>query len=209
MRCQSRETGRPSRELTVTRRLRAAARLRLQPVPCQRAVSVRVGWDGGAEPEYDEEEEEAGPSGSGLLPDITPLSRDEARALLPVAATGPQYAYYWGAFDVALQRAAASLFGGLLAANAAPLVAVPAGLYFLWAPVALAARRNAPLRAYPYAGLWHARVLQVGSQAARAPGGIVFNAQGDPFLPRRRASAVRQPVSAVCPSCSSPRHGRR
>jgi len=154
-----------------------------------------VGWGGAfeeeEETEEEQEEEEAGPSGSGLLPDITPLSRDEARALLPVAATGPQYAYYWGAFDVALQRAAASLFGGLLAANAAPLVAVPAGLYFLWAPVALAARRNAPLRAFPFAGLWHARVLQVAAHAARTPGGIVFDAQGDPFLPRRRASAVR------------------
>jgi hypothetical protein len=122
--------------------------------------------------------------------DVTPLSRAEQQALLPVSATGAQYAYYWGAFDTALQRFFVSLFGGLVTSSA-PLVAVPAGLYFLWAPVALAARRNMPLRRYPYAGLWHARVLQAGSHASRSPGGITFDAMGDAFLPKRRTSSVR------------------
>jgi hypothetical protein len=39
--------------------------------------------------------------------------------------------------------------------------------------------------------LWHARVLRAEPHAARSPGGIVFDAMGDPFLPRRRASSVR------------------
>lgn len=143
-----------------------------------------------------EEEEEAfdergGVSSSGGRPDVTPLSRVEQQSLLSVSATGPQYAYYWGAFDVALQRVFASLLGCLVTANAVPLVAVPAGLYFLWAPVALAARRNAPLRRYPCAGIWHARVLSAEAVTARAPGGIVFDAMGDAFLPRRRTGAVR------------------
>ena len=129
-------------------------------------------------------------AGGELLADVTPLSRAEQQALLPVSATGAQYAYYWGAFDTALQRFFVSLFGGLVTSSA-PLVAVPAGLYFLWAPVALAARRNMPLRKYPYAGLWHARVLQAGSHAARSPGGITFDAMGDAFLPKRRTSSVR------------------
>ena len=130
-------------------------------------------------------------AGGDPLADVTPLSHVEQQALLPVSATGAQYAYYWGAFDTALQRFFVSLFGGLVTSSA-PLIAVPAGLYFLWAPVALAARRNLPLRKYPYAGLWHARVLQAGSHASRSPGGITFDAMGDAFLPKRRTSTVRQ-----------------
>ena len=133
-------------------------------------------------------------AGGDTLADVTPLSRVEQQALLPVSATGAQYAYYWGAFDTALQRFFASLFGGLVTSSA-PLIAVPAGLYFLWAPVALAARRNLPLRRYPYAGLWHARVLQAGSHASRSPGGITFDAMGDAFLPKRRTSTVRPSVA--------------
>ena len=132
----------------------------------------------------------AGAAGGEPPADVTPLSRAEQQALLPVSATGVQYAYYWGAFDTALQRFFVSLFGGLVTSSA-PLIAVPAGLYFLWAPVALAARRNMPLRRYPYAGVWHARVLKAGTHASRSPGGITFDAMGDAFLPKRRTSSVR------------------
>ncbi len=149
------------------------------------ALAAQQAWEGDAASGSDQPD--APPRA-----DVTPLSRMEQQALLPISATGPQYAYYWGEFDTALQRLFASLLGCLATANAAPLVAVPAGLYFLWAPVALAARRNAPLRRYPYAGLWHARVLQAEPHAARVPGGIVFDAMGDAFLPRRRTSSVRR-----------------
>lgn len=131
------------------------------------------------------------------LADVTPLSRAEQMTLLPFAATGAQYAFYWGAFDTALQRVFASLLGCLLTVDTSPLLAVPFGLYFLWVPVALAGRRNAPLRRYAYAGLWHARVLRVESYASRTPGGLVFDARGDAFLPKRRASEVRP----WCPLC--------
>ena len=139
-------------------------------------------------------------AGGDTLADVTPLSREEQQALLPVSATGAQYAYYWGAFDTALQRFFVSLFGGLVTSSA-PLIAVPAGLYFLWAPVALAARRNLPLRKYPYAGLWHARVLQAGSHASRSPGGITFDAMGDAFLPKRRTSTVRPQPCVPITAC--------
>ena len=92
-------------------------------------------------------------------PDVTPLDRQELEDIMSVSATGSQYSYYWGTFDTALQRVFASLFCGLVTANVAPIVAVPTGLYFLWAPVALAARRNAPLRRFAHAGIWHTRVL--------------------------------------------------
>ena len=139
-------------------------------------------------------------AGGAAPADVTPLSRVEQQALLPVSATGAQYAYYWGAFDTALQRFFVSLFGGLVTSSA-PLIAVPAGLYFLWAPVALAARRNLPLRKFPYAGLWHARVLQAGSHASRSPGGITFDAMGDAFLPKRRTSTVRPQPGMTTLTC--------
>jgi len=132
----------------------------------------------------DEEDEEWEAEESEGAPDLTPLSRSEHESLLPVAATGPQYAYYFGGFDSALQRFFASLLGGLLASNL-PLVAVPAGLYWLWAPVALAAKRNVPLRRFACAGMWHARVLQ-----AETLGSTVFDAQGDAFVTRKRAGSV-------------------
>lgn len=143
--------------------------------------------NGGADTPEDEEYDES----SGSRPDVTPLDSEEQEGLLSPSATGPQYAYYWGAFDTALQRVFASLFCGLITANVAPIVAVPTGLYFLWAPVALAARRNAPLRRFAHAGIWHTRVLRIDTVVSGAPGGFVFDAMGDAFLPRKRAASVR------------------
>ena len=127
--------------------------------------------------------EKEGPAGRGVDV-VTLLSRAEHASLLPVSATGLQYAYYFGSLDAALQRFAASLLGGLLSCSA-PLFAVPAGLYWLWAPLLLAARRSAPLRRYACAGIWHARVLE-----AESSGSCVFDAHGDAFVARRRAGAV-------------------
>ena len=150
---------------------------------------------GGAEPPFgDNDDDSAAFRGAPDGPDVTPLDRQELEDILSVSATGSQYAYYWGSFDTALQRVFASLFCGLVTANVAPIVAVPTGLYFLWAPVALAARRNAPLRRYAHAGIWHARVLRAEARKSGAPGGMVFDAMGDAFLPRKRATAVRAPL---------------
>jgi hypothetical protein len=160
----------------------------------RRAAASSV-WDGeeDADDEDEDEDTDADDDDGGVPPraDVSPLTRAEQQALLPFSATGAQYAYYWGAFDTALQRIFASLLGCLVTADASPLLAVPIGLYFLWAPPALAARRNAPLRRYPYAGLWHARVLRAETHAARTPGGITFDVMGDAFLPKRRTSSVR------------------
>jgi hypothetical protein len=142
--------------------------------------------DDGAQPE--ESVEESTKNTERSAPSVTPLSAEERQAVLPASATGAQYAYFWGPFDASLQRFFASLLAGLLASGL-PLLAVPASLYFLWAPLALAARRNAPLRRLPYAGLWHCRVLSAQVTAAE-PGGALFDHQGDAFLPRRRASTL-------------------
>jgi len=49
--------------------------------------------------------------------------------------------------------------------NLNALLAVPAATFFLWAPVALAARRNSAARRGRNIGLWRARVLAVSTQA--------------------------------------------
>lgn len=117
---------------------------------------------------------------------VTQLTAEERASVLPFSATGAQYAYYWGSPASSLQRAAASLLAGLLSADSFPLVSVAAGLYFLWAPVALAARRAAPLRRLSIAGCWRAQVLS----CERVVGLATFEPQGDPFLQRTRVRAI-------------------
>jgi hypothetical protein len=103
-----------------------------------------------------------GPSSSSRArPTVSPLTRRDYERAIPIAATGEQYGYFWGDGDTAFQRVGLSLLTTVLTANALPIVAVPASTFFLWAPVALAARRNSRARRSKYAGLWRAKVLEV------------------------------------------------
>jgi len=101
-------------------------------------------------------------------PDITVLTKAERKKLLPASATGAQYGYYWGDVDTTMRRLSVSLGLTFLAINLSSLIAVPTGLYWLWSPVALAARRNAPTRRYKFAGLWRTKVLNVQSSYLQA-----------------------------------------
>lgn len=100
-------------------------------------------------------------SSSRARPTVSPLTRRDYERAIPIAATGEQYGYFWGDGDTAFQRVGLSLLTTVLTANALPIVAVPASTFFLWAPVALAARRNSRARRSKYAGLWRAKVLEV------------------------------------------------
>ena len=95
----------------------------------------------------------------GPPPDVTLLTQRETQALLPIGATGEQYGYFWGGPETATQRLGASLLGVVAFVNVSALLAVPAATFFLWAPVALAARRNAAARRGKNIGLWRCRVL--------------------------------------------------
>ena len=68
-------------------------------------------------------------------PDVTLLTSRETQALLPIGATGEQYAYFWGGPETATQRLGASLLGLVATVNVATALAVPAVTFFLWAPV--------------------------------------------------------------------------
>ncbi len=105
---------------------------------------------------------------------LIPLTRKKFEQLIPRFATGPQYVYYWGKFPDFLKRLLISVvslvvlyFGGLLifqTDEVGPirfLLVIVALLYWLWAPVYFASRRNAKYRKYPYSGFWQGKVLDV------------------------------------------------
>lgn len=105
-------------------------------------------------------------SRSAPPPDVTLLTSRETQALLPIGATGEQYAYFWGGPETATQRLGASLLGLVATVNVATFLAVPAVTFFLWAPVALAARRNSSARKGRNIGLWRAEVLSATPREA-------------------------------------------
>lgn len=114
----------------------------------------------------DDYERQAPPGGPP--PDVTLLTQREIQSLLPIGATGEQYAYFWGGPETAVQRLGLSLVGLVATVNLTALLAVPTATFFLWAPVALAARRNSKVRSAKYAGLWRAKVVSVEPVETRA-----------------------------------------
>jgi hypothetical protein len=103
---------------------------------------------------------------------LVPITRETFEQIIPLIATGPQYAYYWGKPAVFLKRLLISmvaltvfwLLGNLLgdAWLAIKLILdIVAGLYWLWSPVYFASVRNNSYRQYPYSGFWRGRILDV------------------------------------------------
>ena len=103
---------------------------------------------------------------------LIPLTREKFEQIIPLIATGPQYAYYWGKWQDLLNRLLVSvvaivvilLFNSIVGEGAHALVlllAVIGGLYWLWAPIYWASLRNATYRKYKYSGFWQARILEI------------------------------------------------
>ena len=100
------------------------------------------------------------------------LTREKFEQIIPVIATGPQYAYYWGQIRDFLKRLLISVvavvviltLGSLLGEGFKALMLilqVIIGLYWLWGPVYWASIRNSSYRRLPYSGFWRGRVLDV------------------------------------------------
>lgn len=103
---------------------------------------------------------------SPALPNVTLLTNGETEKCLPIAATSNQYGYFWGTTDAAVQRVAISLLGVVLCSTIndfeiGTALQVPFATFFLWAPIALAARRNSAARAGEFVGLWRPEVKNV------------------------------------------------
>ena len=103
---------------------------------------------------------------------LIPLKRETSEEIIPVIATGNQYAYYWGNWQTLLKNLFISLVGvvviwitGLILGAGGQglslILRVIAGLYWLWGPVYWASLRNASYRRYPYSAFWRGRILDV------------------------------------------------
>lgn len=101
---------------------------------------------------------------------LVPITRQTFEQIIPIIATGPQYAYYWGKWPDFLRRLLISfvalttvwLLGMLLGKGAIAIkliIDIIAGLYWLWSPVYWASIRNGKARRLPYSGFWRGRIL--------------------------------------------------
>lgn len=103
---------------------------------------------------------------------LKPITREKTEQLIPLIATGQQYAYYWGKWSDILNRVLISvvavvvilildlLFGDQGEALIL-LLGGTAALYWLWCPVYQASLRNAANRRFKYAGFWRGKILDV------------------------------------------------
>jgi hypothetical protein len=103
---------------------------------------------------------------------LVPITRQKFEQLIPVIATGPQYAYFWGKFAKLLKRILISViavvivlvlkaFFGSSFDGIGLLLGIIGSLYWLWGPVYWSTLRNLEMRRYKYSGFWRGRVLDV------------------------------------------------
>lgn len=103
---------------------------------------------------------------------LKPLTREKMEQLIPLIATGQQYAYYWGKWSDVLNRLLISVVGivvvlilGLLFGDQGGAIVLLLGgiisLYWLWCPVYQASRRNSANRRFKYSGFWRGKVLEI------------------------------------------------
>ncbi len=104
---------------------------------------------------------------------LVPLTRKIFESLIPLVATGGQYAYFWGKPRDLLQRLLVSvvgifaivfvrvLFFGVINDGILLFVGLSVGLYWIWGPILWASLRNMEYRRYGYAGFWQGRVTDI------------------------------------------------
>lgn len=103
---------------------------------------------------------------------LVPITRQKFEQLIPVIATGPQYAYFWGKLSNLLKRILISVltvvvvlilkaFFGSSFDGIGLLLGIIGSLYWLWGPIYWATLRNIEMRRYKYSGFWRGRVLDV------------------------------------------------
>ena len=108
---------------------------------------------------------------------LVPLTRKAFEHVIPIIATGQQYKYYWGKPSDFLRRFLFSLTGLVVvtvlhfavirlffedaSTNISFILGFLVGLYWLWAPIYFATRRNWEARRYKYSGFWQGEVFDV------------------------------------------------
>ena len=103
---------------------------------------------------------------------LVSLTRSTLEEIIPLIATGNQYAHYWGSISNFLKQLLISvvslllilLLGALIGQRVGgikTILAIVAGLYWLWGPVYWASVRNASYRRFPYSGFFRGKVIDV------------------------------------------------
>jgi hypothetical protein len=103
---------------------------------------------------------------------LIPITRQKFEQLIPLIATGPQYVYFWGNFQVFLKRFLISVIAvvGVLILKfflgpgfdgISLLIGIITALYWLWGPIYWATMRNLEMRRYKYSGFWRGEVVDV------------------------------------------------
>lgn len=103
---------------------------------------------------------------------LIPLTREKFEQLVPLIATGPQYAHHWKNAQNFLKQFLISVVGvvvmlivgsflGESGESITLILCLVAGLYWLWGPVYWSSIRNAAYRRYPYSGFLRGQILDV------------------------------------------------
>ncbi|MEX0269113.1 phosphate ABC transporter permease [Leptolyngbyaceae cyanobacterium UHCC 1019] len=104
---------------------------------------------------------------------LVPLTRKTFETLIPLVATGGQYAYFWGKPRDVLKRVLISVVGifaivlirvllfGVIPDGILLFVGLAIGLYWIWGPILWASLRNIEYRRYGYAGFWQGRITDI------------------------------------------------
>ena len=132
---------------------------------------------------------------------LRPLTRDKFEQLIPSIATSAQYAHYWGEWKDLLNRLLISVVAvvvvlllGLALGQSAEglrlLIAVIAGLYWLWSPAYWASMRNRTIRRFKYSGFWQGRVLDVFVTEELISEEESFNQQGELIIVENRERRI-------------------
>ena len=103
---------------------------------------------------------------------LVPLRRETFQQIIPMVATGPQYAHYWGRVSDCLRRALISFVALLISwllRVAGPMEIRGIAIIFICISLPLlvmgssplASLKNATYRRFPYSGFWQGKVLDV------------------------------------------------
>lgn len=104
---------------------------------------------------------------------LVPLTRKTFESLIPLVATGAQYAYCWGSWSDLLRRVLISVVGifGIVLLKALffrhgfdeilLISGLVIGLYWLWYPIFKASLQNIDTRRYGYCGFWQGKVIDI------------------------------------------------
>ncbi len=136
---------------------------------------------------------------------LIPLKREAKEELIPVIATGNQYAFYWGNWQNLLKNLLISFIAllifwliGLIFGRGVQglslVLRIIAGLYWFWGPIYWAGVRNSNYRRYPYCAFWRGKILDVYITEELINEQTTFNKIGDLIIMENRERRINLEV---------------